>query len=370
MLLILRCLSFIGVCVEFVAAVAWLAELFPDPAQRERVLGCTQFFSSFGGILVASVNHWTVKNAGTLPAIALPDWLSSLGQIADPHAAWRYTLMSGLIPALPLVVIRPFLPESPTWRAKRAAGTLRRPSIAELFAPDLRRTTIVTTLMMACSFGAAFGAVQLIPQMVAALPDIREHVKDAAKGLNETDARRATGEIVQASAAEVSQAQEWGGLAGRLALAVLVMTIVSQRRLMRMFLLPGLVTLPIVFIYAVHHSQTALQIGIFLVGFFTVAQFSFWGNYLPRVYPLHLRGTGEGFAANIGGRMLGTSFAFVTSQLSLVMPIDTGKAPAPVADAMRMAAAAAVVGTLVYLANILLSFWLPEPQHAELPEEI
>ena len=41
----------------------------------------------------------------------------------------------------------------------------------------------------------------------------------------------------------------------------------------------------------------------------TVAQFSFWGNYLPRVYPTHLRGTGESFAANVGGRMIGTSAA-------------------------------------------------------------
>ena len=37
----------------------------------------------------------------------------------------------------------------------------------------------------------------------------------------------------------------------------------------------------------------------FLAGLFTVGQFSFLGNYLPRVYPVHLRGTGEGFAANI-----------------------------------------------------------------------
>src|SRR5215510_7208620 len=33
MLLVLRCFVFIGVCVEFVAAVAWLAELFPVPAR-------------------------------------------------------------------------------------------------------------------------------------------------------------------------------------------------------------------------------------------------------------------------------------------------------------------------------------------------
>ena len=44
-----------------------------------------------------------------------------------------------------------------------------------------------------------------------------------------------------------------------------------------------------------------------------MAQFSFWGNYLPRVYPTHLRGTGESFAANVGGRMIGTSAALVTT---------------------------------------------------------
>src|SRR4029078_11678538 len=53
MLLFLRCTTFIGVCVEFVAAVAWLAELFSDPRQRENVLGYTQAFSSFCGLLVA-----------------------------------------------------------------------------------------------------------------------------------------------------------------------------------------------------------------------------------------------------------------------------------------------------------------------------
>ena len=61
-----------------------------------------------------------------------------------------------------------------------------------------------------------------------------------------------------------------------------------------------------------------MGIGIFLAGFFTVAQFSFWGNYLPHVYPVHLRGTGESFAANIGGRMFGTPFAFVTQRLALL----------------------------------------------------
>ena len=63
-------LVFIGVCVEFVAAVAWLAELFPDPKQREKVLGYTQAFSSIGGLLVAVANgifFWSLARDAKLP---------------------------------------------------------------------------------------------------------------------------------------------------------------------------------------------------------------------------------------------------------------------------------------------------------------
>ena len=63
-LLILRCGVFAGVCVEFVAAVAWLAELFDNPQQREKVLGYTQAFSSIGGLLVAVANALAVQLAG------------------------------------------------------------------------------------------------------------------------------------------------------------------------------------------------------------------------------------------------------------------------------------------------------------------
>ena len=136
MLLFFRCLVFVGVCVEFVAAVAWLAELFPDPKQRERVLGFTQAFSSVGGLLVAIASGLAAGWANELPEIHLPGFLSCLGVIKVPHAPWRYTLMSGLIPAIPLIMIRPFLPESPVWQKKHDSGTLRRPSFAELFSPS------------------------------------------------------------------------------------------------------------------------------------------------------------------------------------------------------------------------------------------
>jgi MFS family permease len=173
MLLVLRCATFVGVCVEFVAAVAWLAELFPDHNQRERALGYTQAFSSIGGLIVSGVFLLINKYHDAFPALGFGSWL------AESHAPWRYMMMSGLVPAIPLIIIRPFLPESPVWQRKKDAGTLRRPSFREVFAPALRRTTIVSTIMMACSYGAAFGAIQQIPQIVPGLPEVKEDAKAA-----------------------------------------------------------------------------------------------------------------------------------------------------------------------------------------------
>jgi MFS family permease len=368
-LLVLRCTTFVGVCVEFVAAVAWLAELFSDPHQRERVLGYTQAFSSIGGLLVAIANSVCVAYAASWPAVSLPDWLNFFGGgIKDPHAPWRYTLMSGLVPALPLIVIRPFLPESPTWQKKRAEGTLRRPSFAALFAPELRRTTLVTTLMFALAYGAAFGAIQQVPQMVAGFPQ----VKAQAEGKSAPEQKK----LQQAAAAHYGKVQEVGGLCGRVLLALLVVRIVSRRSLLRVFQGPGLLLLPLVFgVLAVHNSTwftlpvgahgvpiTGFHFGIFLAGLLTVGQFSFWGNYLPRVYPIHLRGTGESFAANIGGRLIGTSFAWVANTLAVQPWIPGQAAPA------KMAYTAAAIGFLVYLGGLIASAWLPEPKRDELPE--
>lgn len=332
MLLFLRCTTFIGVCVEFVAAVAWLAELFPDRDRRERVLGYTQALSSIGGLLVTGAYYLAVTYGKSLPVVM------------GGHEAWRYTLMSGLIPAIPLILIRPFLPESPTWKEKKAAGTLKRPSFAELFQPAFSKTTWITTLMLACSFGAAFGAIQQVPGIVPGLPQV-VHLPRPAQ---------------QQAVSSVQFMQEMGGLVGRFILAFLAVRILSRRTLLRVFQLPGLVLIPLVFLFPALHDLNMLKWGIFFAGLFTIAQFSFWGNYLPLVYPTHLRGTGESFSANIGGRMIGTSAALVTTQMANVMP--------GVGPASKLAYSAAAVAFVVYGLGFLASFWLPEPKQDHLME--
>ncbi len=362
-LLFWRCLVFIGVCVEFVAAVAWLAELFPDPGRRERVLGYTQAFSSIGGLLVALANKACIALADDLPAIH------------GVHEAWRYTLISGLIPAIPLIMIRPFLPESPEWARKRAAGLLRRPSFLALFQPALVRTTVLTTLIFAASYGIAFGAIQQLPQILPGHADVKAREKaaqDAAKtaaaqaGQAELGPRALAGVAAKAredTVANVQTVQEIGGMVGRLLLAVLAVRIVSRRALFRVFQIPSLFLVPLVFWWLAGNlnspgSLTGLKVAIFFCGLLTIAQFSFWGNYIPLVFPLHLRGTGESFAANIGGRILGTGAAWITLSLSDSVP----------PSAAKIALSAAVVAGSYALLGAILTQWLPEPKR-ELSED-
>jgi hypothetical protein len=331
-LLFWRCASFVGVCVEFVAAVAWLSELFSDPKQRERVLGYTQAFGSLGGVMAAGAYYLAVTYGHLLP------------EVRGGHEAWRYTLISGVIPAIPLIIIRPFLPESPGWQEKKRAGTLRRPSFAALFTPEFRRTTIVTTIMMAAVYATAFGAIQQMPRVVPGLEQVRSMPPTAQ----------------EQTISGVQTFQEMGGLAGRVVLAYLAAIIISRRKLLHVFQFPGIVLLPLVFLLVPSVGLPLAQWGIFLVGLTTIAQMSFWGNYLPRVYPTYLRGTGESFAANVGGRMIGTFAALITVQLVNVMP--GGSVP------IRLAYACALVGTGAYLINLGASFWLPEPKQADLPD--
>ena len=446
-----RCATFVGVCVEFVAAITWLAELFPEKGRKEKVLGWTQAFASLGGLFVTVVNGWILRHAATLPGLPLAEPFNG-------HADWRYTLITGLLPAIPIALLLPFVPESQSWLERRRAGTLRRPRFAEIFSPELRRVTLVTAALSACAYGVAFGALQLTPtRIVPGMSDLAEQQKTLAPlraeaaqlnqqlnalvprfqqasadvpGLKELSGQRAKVRIVlgplqrtaadtnaveavrnearaklapltnslaqldvelnkltaakpeakqavqerekilgQLAANRTKQAvpesivgtrgkdvqfwQELGGLFGRIALAALLVVAISKGTLLRLFQLPGLIVLPLTYWWLFRDQPALFPWGVAVVGFMTVAQFSYFGEYLPKMFPLHLRGTGGSFATNVGGRMIGPSAAFVTS--NVVAPWFGGSGPA------HVAMAAAVVGTGMFALGIVLSYLLPEP---------
>ena len=419
MLILFRCTTFIGVCVEMVAAVTWLAELFETKRSRELAIGWSLAAASLGGILVTAVYQYLVIYVKS-PDAAIPNIPFPLS-VDVKNLAWRYTLLTGLVPGLLILLLLPFVPESKVWRDRKAAGLLKRPRFAELFAPDLLRTTLVTTALSACAYAAAFGALQLTPsQMVPGLPVVSASFKEGRAAIEKADqalkianenfktafdafsnagipapvpgapkqeitpkmaeiqAEKNTAEATKGRAlkvlsdarkafAPVAQEvkeyrgniqlwQELGGLLGRILLAVFLIFLPS-RTLLRLFLVPGIVLMPVTYLYFYQQPYVFFAVAIFFCGLFTVAQFSFLSEFLPKVFPVHLRGTGGGFASNVGGRMLGTMAALVNTEL--LSPRFTGDNP------MKVATAAAIIGGTVFLIAFGLSFLLPVPK----PEE-
>ena len=153
----------------------------PTREQREKVLGYTQAFSSIGGLLVGGVNGllrrpcvavtagdrcrfgFLAVIAGIRPRrLALhADVRPDPGHPADPH------------PAVPAGIAGLASEEG----GRHAASGRASPSCSRR---QLRRTTIVTTLMFACSYGAAFGAIQQMPQIVPGLPEVSGDGRQAA----------------------------------------------------------------------------------------------------------------------------------------------------------------------------------------------
>lgn len=380
-LIFFRCTTFVGVCVEFVAAVTWLAELFPDKRTKELALGWTQAFASVGGLLVTAVS----AGIGYLVAQKLLPALP-VGDAANP--GWRWTLMTGLFPAIPIALLLPFVPESQRWREMRAAGTLRRPSFAAIFSPALIRTTIVGTLLSACAYAAAFGMLQVtVTQGVPGLPveSLKEPSKEMGKRIGANNAilkklpeasaeekeklnaeltanlkemAKINKESVQPIREEVQFKQELGGLVGRILLAIGLTYIASRQVLLWMFQVPGLIVIPVVWFYVFWNMPELFGWGVFFGGLLTVAQFSYFGEYLPKAFPVHLRGIGGSFATNVGGRMIGTSAALLTTNIIAPM-ITTGSQGA------KVAIAAGWVGLGVFTLGFLCSFFLPQPPSDE-----
>ena len=107
------------------------------------------------------------------------------------------------------------------------------------------------------------------------------------------------------------------------------------------------------------HIAWALWCGIaiFCCGLLTVAQMSYMSEYLPKVFPVHLRGTGGGFATNVGARMIGTMAAVLNT--GLLAPLFDGPNP------VKVATAAAIIGGAAFAVALVLSFLLPPPRTEE-----
>jgi hypothetical protein len=201
-----------------------------------------------------------------------------------------------------------------------------------------------------------------LDKLTAGKPEAKKVVIDREKLLKGLGDNREKQEPFMAAINErgdkVQFGQETGGLVGRIILAGLLITAIPRGRMLRLFLLPGVIFFAVTYFQLYHVGGGAFAAGIFFCGMLVVAQFSYFGEYLPKIFPVHLRGTGGSFATNVGGRMIGTSGAYLSTNVIAPMLSST-----PTFD--HYALAAGITGTAVLAIAFGLSFLLPEPKEDE-----
>ena len=170
--------------------------------------------------------------------------------------------------------------------------------------------------------------------------------------------------VVDEMSSKVQFRQEMGGLLGRVLLAVLLIVGISRVALLKVFQVPALIILPVTYFVMVAKGGEAFLLCYALCGLVTVAQFSYFGEYLPKIFPLHLRGTGGSFATNVGGRMIGTCMA--TLNTTWLAPLLAGGIQN--VRPSHVALAAGYIATAMVVIAFIVGFFLPEPKAGDINE--
>ena len=218
----------------------------------------------------------------------------------------RYVFLVGIVPALVVFWIRRSVPETPEWlEARTAAGhrpaaapatassassapatdyhgevLIEPPRVRQLFQGSLRRTTVLTILVCACSLTAWWAFMFWSPQ----------HLRDLPELANWSAANRAR--LVSANFFTVIGIS----IAGNFFAGWLAKRMGYRRAIAVMFV--GFFA-AMVGTYAVPRHYLALMLWTPWIGFFS-GVFALFTMYVPGLFPTLLRTTGAGFSYNIG----------------------------------------------------------------------
>lgn len=310
-LALFRFLTALGIGGEWAAGAALVAEVWPEE-KRATAAGLLQSAWAAGFLLAAVIN------------LLLRD-----------HG-WRPIFVVGVAPAVVALFVRLWVKEPERWVQARDAeqrsdsGPRRR--LAELFAPDRVRATLVGSGLAFVAVFGLWGATNWTPTLIRTLPDLRD-----------------------LSAAEITTRVSYatmllnvGSLAGYLSFGPLADRF-GRRAAFALMCAGSFVMLPITFLTPRSYGHVLLLLP--LLGFFNNGIFSGFPIYLPELYPTRLRATGAGFCFNIG-RVLASLGPLLTGYLAAVLG-GFGRAASAVA--------------LVYLAGLLILPFAPETKGQPLP---
>lgn len=280
-LLLFRVLLGFGYGGDWSASSLLMAE-YAQPATRGRVLGALVGAAPVGNIVAAAV-------AALLAGIVAPD----LG--------WRIIFLIGLAPALLAIVLRREVKESPVYRAARAAeasGTKPKSGgVGRLLAPEFRWLTLGGVLLATGAMSGLYVVLVWGPTFIR----VREGFT-----------------VEQVSLlAILFQLGSWAGfVAGGYAQDAL-----GRKRSFALFaVLAALATWGYV---GLDLGVVALAAGGIVVGFTTSGVVAGLGAYLAELFPVEIRGIGQGTTYSVGR---GLAAAPITVVGDLASGIGIGRA--------------------------------------------
>ncbi len=311
-LAIYRFLTALGIGGEWAAGAALVAEVWPEE-KRAKAAGVLQSAWAAGFFIAAALN------------LLLRD------------AGWRPLFVVGICPAVVALLVRLWVKEPERWVKAREQeeqpGAKPSRKLAELFRPELRRSTFVGAGLAFVAVFGLWGATNWTPTLVRSLPQLQgfsaatlaEYVSYATMSLN---AGALVGYLIFGTLAE-----RWG-----------------RRGAFAFMCVGSLIMVPLTFLTPRSYASVLLLLP--LLGFFNNGIFSGFPIYLPELYPTRLRATGAGFCFNVG-RVLASAAPFLTGFLVSALG-SFGRAASAIA--------------LIYLLGLLILPFALETKGKPLPD--
>ena len=186
--------------------------------------------------------------------------------------AWRVLFWLGVAPALLIVYVRRRVQESPVYASLR--GRRGETHFLDIFAPPLRRTTLLASLLCTGMLGAYYAVNTWLPTYLS-----------SERHLSTLGTSRYLLILIA------------GSFAGYLTSAWLSDAL-GRRRCFMLFAAAGAV-LVLAYTRAAVSDVQMMVLG-FPLGFFQSGIFSGMGAYLAELYPSAVRGSGQGFSYSAG----------------------------------------------------------------------
>lgn len=273
-LLVVRGLQGLGFGAEWAVGAALLGEMV-QPQHRGKALGFVQ-------------SAWAVGWA----AAALT--YTATYALLPETVAWRILFFIGLLPAVFILYLRRYVPESSLFEAEQRTRDTGR--FGEIFSPALLRTTLFAALLATGVQGGYYAVMTWLPTFLRTV-----------RGLTVMNSGGYLAVVIVAA---------WlGYIAG-----AYLTDAIGRRRCFALFSLCSIAT---VLIYTMIPVSNGLMLVLgFPLGFFASGTYSGLGAYFTELFPTRVRGSGMGFAYNFG-RAVGATFPTLVGMLSADLSLAT-----------------------------------------------